>query len=710
MKSSRERVHGKGVNRIVTGVILIIGVISSCSICRAETEPQESKEDAAFSMGAIVARSGTNSPAFLLPLRATHIESQIHPGTLLTTVSQTFTNDTSLTLEAVYMFPLPSRATITDMTMIVGDRRIRSVVQERKQAVKTYEKAKSEGRRASLVTQERPNIFTTSLANLLPGDQITVELSFFEPTEYDNGSYNVTIPLVVGERYIPAELAPHPSGDGMVLRPAIEDANAISGPTISPKSANPHKVTFLFSTHGLPIEEITSVTHAIDVKRDTQSDEKWEITPARGRINADCDIALKLKLRNQTDPCPIAVIVPTEDDGMYGLLSLFPPPKDKVQKKVLPREVIFVVDTSGSMNGDSINQAKAGLQECLKSLRPDDAFTIVRFANDTSALTPTARPATEEFIKTAGQYISGLSADGGTEMGSALDYVFSMPLIDGGRLPIVILLTDACVGNDNELIQKVADNLGRRRLFTIGIGSASNDYLIRRAAELGRGQACFIRSNEEIHTEIVNMFATLDAPIVTDISLEWHDVSDGLRKPAVYPPVSPDLFAGRPVQVLFHLEGKFDGEVIMKGKFGNAPFEKRIAMHHIPTAQTLAASRIIPKLFARKQIDDLLFRMSNNSDSAKYKELHEELLSVALKQQLICRYTARVAVEEHIEKSPDGSLTTVEVPRDVPRGWNGFGSTASLDYTFLSVSALCAMAALFFAFKSITLQRKNDLQ
>lgn len=653
-------------------------------------DKEKTKETEPF--GAMVARCSTNAPSFLLPLRATDIEMQISPGSVLTTISQTFTNDTALTLEAIYLFPLPSRATLSDMSMRIGDRRIRSVVQEKKEAKKTYEAAKASGKRASMVTRQRPNVFTTSLANLHPDEAITVELTYFEPTAFDEGAYRLAVPLVVGERYIPMKLSPHPQG-GMQIQPTIEDADAISGPIAPRAITDMHQVSFRATTQGLPIEAVTSPTHAIDVKRRELPEETWRISLARGTVPADCDIALQLKLRAGDDPCPTVVSAPTADDGFYGMASIFPPAQTVAKRDAMDREVIFVVDTSGSMQGDSISQAKAGLKACLKRIRPGDGFTIVRFASDVTALSPKPRDATQAFIETAEAYIDGLNADGGTEIMPALDFVFSMPTAKETRLPIVILLTDACVGNDNAVMELVTQKLGRRRLFTIGIGSASNDYLIRRIAELGRGQARFIRSHEQVFEETLNLFTSLDSPVITDISLSWETDQGEAVNPAVYPTMCPDLFASRPIQILFHHESPFTGMLTLSGQRNGQPVKVSIRISPTEQQENRSTAQIIPRLFARRKIDALLQGMNAQLSSGQFAERKAEVVEIAIRHQLMSPYTARIAVEERVEHKPDGSLTTVEVPRSIPRGWYSLRATASWEGAYWIAAALFAIIA-----------------
>ncbi len=627
------------------------------------------------------ANGGGQSPApIALPLKKTDVHLNISGGLIEGEVTQVFTNNTDTVLEAVYVFPLPSEATVMSMELRMGDRVIRSVVREREEARKQYEAAKSQGHKAALLEGERPNIFTTSVANFNPGETVQIRFTYLQAAEYQRGKYSVTFPMVVGPRYIP-------------FRIPVPDAERITPPILHPAMEGGHRVSLTATITGLPVKSISSSTHAI---RTTSPDngQTYEVKLREGATLPNSEFHLDIQLKGGGEP-ELSVVTTEAHEATFGLVTLFPPlglSKDKMPPRV-PRDVLFLIDTSGSMNGESIGQAQTGLLRCLDMLQPQDMFTIVRFASDYSAFAPELRPATPESLEAARSYVRTLVADGGTEMQTALDYTLSIPSERQNALRLVVFLTDGDVGNEDSLMRLLNAKLGAARVFTFGIGSAPNEFLMRRLAELGRGQSRFIRSHEDIGTVMSDFFRTLDQPAMTNVRLDWQ-TKDG--KPATdimaYPQLCPDVFVDRPVQMVAKLPPGFDGRLEVTGNIAGGQVTKAFSLAGASRTQHEG----IATLFGQAAVDDLMYQRLRTNDATELQNLRDKIVRTAIDYQLVTAFTSRVAIEEQITRAPDGTLTRVNVPTMLPRGWNpsGFFATGTNDPLRLLIGLTAIFAGL----------------
>jgi Ca-activated chloride channel family protein len=635
--------------------------------------------------GALLARLPDGGKLYL-PLRKTDVRLEVTAGVVSAEVTQRFTNDTASPLEAVYIFPLPSRASVTGMELRVGDRVISSVVKEKQEARRTYEKAKRAGKKAALMEQERPNIFTTSVANFLPGETVEVKLTYMAPAEYRRGVYDVTFPMVVGQRYIPVKLERRADGSASV-EAAVKDAARLNPPLLHPSVDSGHRLTLTADIYGMAIDQIVSNTHAIDVHRPGRGSRSASVTLSRKETVPDRDFSMSIYLKKSSDPA-VSFVASAGEEVSHALLSVFPPTAQGGEhREPAPREVIFLVDTSGSMSGTSIGQAKAGLSLCLDMLRGGDRFTIVRFANGYSSFSPDLREATPERMESARRYVQGLTAGGGTEMQRALRHVLSFPR-RGRRMRLIVFLTDGAVGNDHSLMRLLDESLDGARLFAFAIGSAPNEYLVRKMAEIGRGQARFIRSHEDIGEVMADFFRTLDEPVLTDVRLSWEG-KGGEGKVRFYPDPPSDIYLDRPLQVVVQYPPDFSGRLLVRGKLDGEeasysfPVESGGGVRH----------RAIEKLFGRAMIGEMMFRWIRGTPAEK-KTLRKEIVDAALRYQLVSRFTSRVAVEERIQRAPDGALVTVPVRVPLPRGWNpgAFFPTATNDRALLAAGLVLMLA------------------
>jgi Ca-activated chloride channel family protein len=626
--------------------------------------------------GCLFVPASTNEPMIILPLKKTDVSMDVTAGIAQTEVVQRFHNDLERPLEAVYLFPLPANATVTGFEIRMKDRVIRSEVREREEAKAAYEQAKTEGKKAALLEQERPNLFTTSIANLLPGETVDICLTYSEPLQFKSGRYDLAFPMVTGERYIPE--------NPLTREPRVPDADRLNPPVLPPAIDPEHRLSITVRLRGLPVKSITSNTHAIDVHPD--GNDRFTVTLARKLTLPDSVFSLAVHLRESETPAISFIRSPAGDGETYGLLSVFPPTGGNAATyKPPPKDVIFLIDTSGSMSGESIAQARSGLKRCLDILNPDDRFTIVRFASEFSWFSPELRSATPEKLADAKDYIAGLEAGGGTEMQPALEYALNTLPKTAGRMPMIIFLTDGDVGNEDSLSALLLSRLGNTRVFTFGIGSAPNEFLMNRMAEIGRGQSRFIHSHEDIGEVTADFFQTLENPVLTDVSVRWDD-------PAVhvYPERCPDVYCERPLRLVARSAGGFGGKLRITGTLAGEQVEYIVDLNEQNDTEHPAINR----LYGQMEINDLMLQMLQAGTPERRDEIRQEIIRTALNYQLVSRYTSRVAIEERVVVE-NGDLVSVKVPVPAPKGWTLYSTATSDPLRLLTgFAALLAAAVL----------------
>ncbi len=630
----------------------------------------------AWPAGVLCARTTNSSETLIMPLKSTDVHLRLIAGILSSTVTQTFLNDTATPLEAVYLFPLPAGAAVTDMEMRIGDRRIRSVVKEKEEAKVVYEQARKEGQAAALVEADRPNLFRTSVANFMPGDEVAVTLTYTETAILRDGVYSVVFPMVIGQRYFPTP----------TNTPAFCDRR--TNTTVTPGALNPpvlpaatdpvNRVAITLETYGIPIAHITCRSHLVDIAPIEDIPESYSVTLTDGPAVANCDFAVDVAPPTNCNPV-VSWVVSREDNALHGLLTIFPPVAPSGSPSQ-PRDIVFLVDTSGSMEGESITQAVCGIEACLKQLNPDDRFNIVRFASDHSSFSPELLSADSATLARATDFVRSMTADGGTEMQPALKHSLTM-LAGSSRLPIVVFLTDGCVGNETDLMRLLHDELAHTRLFTFGIGSAPNDYVMTKIAALGRGQARFIRSAGDVGEVISCFFQTLASPVLTDVKVQWLDaIENPSMQYTAYPALCPDVFVDRPLQLIAEFRELPPAIAIVSGYLNGQRQVYRFNLDPQPFTHAM-----VGRLFGKAQVDDLMTRTILTKSTAEADAIKADVIAAALRYQLVTPYTSRIAIEERVVRGPDGALLTIPVATPPPRGWNMFESTATQDLLWLAI-------------------------
>ncbi len=569
-------------------------------------------------------------------------------------VSQRFHNPSTQWVEGVYVFPLPDNAAVDGMRMRVGERVLEGKIMERKAARRTYTKAKRAGKKAVLTEQERPNIFTNSVANIGPGEDVHVEIDYQQTLRYDQGVFRLRFPMVVGPRYIPGEpLEAQVSGfegTGWARNTdQVPDASRITPPVLHPDKGPRNPVRLQVDLEpGFPLARLTSSHHTI---KTTRLGDHHVITLDADSVPADRDFELVWAPDVRHAP-RAALFTQREGEDSYLLLMIMPPAAERAQR--LPREVIYVIDTSGSMGGASIRQAKAALRLALERLRPGDRFNVIQFNSRTHTLFSSARDWNAQNRARAIDYVNGLRAGGGTEMASAL-----RAALDGAehrsRVRQVIFLTDGSVGNERGLFDLITKRLGDSRLFTVGIGSAPNGFFMRRAAGFGRGTFTHIGSVQQVQTRMAELFRKLESPVLTDVRVKWPE--DAAAE--MWPRHVPDLYAGEPVVLRARVKA-LHGTVTVSGTRAGASWERRLVL------KGGAGEKGIGKLWARAKIASLMDSLHEGADRG---EVRKQVIAVALRHHLVSRYTSLVAVDVTPTRPDNATAGKRNVPLNLPHGW-----------------------------------------
>ena len=591
------------------------------------------------------------------PLRHTDVRAEVTGFLARVNVTQEFQNPFDEKIEAVYTFPLPQSAAVDDMTLKVGARTVKGKIMRREQAQAVYAAARSAGQVASLLDQERPNIFTQSVANISPGERVTVTISYVETLKYEDGTYEFSFPTVVGPRYIPGTPtdAPPQGGGRLPDTDRVPDASRISPPVAQKGTRAGHDISIDVSLDaGLPIEELKSVSHEVEVERPEPARARVRLKDLNAIPNKDFVLRYDVAGRKIGD----ALLTHRGARGGYFTLILQPPDRITVED-VTPKELVFVLDTSGSMSGFPIEKAKETMGLALAGLYPQDTFNLITFAGDTAILFPEPVPATPANLAKAKRFLETREGGGGTEMMKAIKAALD-PSDAGGHVRIVCFMTDGYVGNDMEIISEVQKH-PNARVFSFGIGGSVNHFLLDKMAEHGRGEVEYVSLDEDGSAAARRFHERVRNPLLTDISVDWG----GLPIADVYPKQIPDLFGAKPVILTGRFTGPGRGVVRLKGRMGGNAFEREIAVT-LPESQ--AEHDVLATLWARRRVEDLMSGDYAGAQAGQMKDdLREAVTNLGLEYGLMTQFTSFVAVEE-MTVTDGGEPRRVEVPVELPEG------------------------------------------
>ncbi len=618
---------------------------------RAET----ADDAAAPGTGTLRALSPEGTALGDCPLEHTAVEIEVSGFVARSRVTHRFGNPFPDRIEAVYTFPLPEDAAVRDMEMRVGERLVRADIRRREDAREEYETARSAGETASLLDQERPNVFTTSVANIRPGVPVVVTLEYVETLRYEDGAYELAFPMTVGPRFVPG-LPTGREGTGFSAdTDRVPDGSRVT-PPVAPTGRAGHDVSLTVHLDaGVPMGDPTSPSHDIVATR---------LGPGRARVRLATDDRIPNRdfvLRWGVSPERVATAVLTHrpDEGREGYLTLMlqpnaSPPVDEIT----PKEIVFVLDTSGSMYGEPLELSRRLMRRMLASLHPRDSFAILRYSDSASALSPTPLENGPANVAAALAHLESLEGEGGTDALGGVRAAFAYPH-EAGRLRVVVFMTDGYIGNEREILGEIQTRIGEARLFSFGVGSSVNRYLLEEMAIEGRGHASIVTEGHDPDEAVDGFYRRLQSPYLTDVSVDWG----GLAVVDAQPERLPDLFAGQPLQVHARYGAPGSGRVTLRGRLGGRPFEQALAVTLPPREE---GNRAIASIWAKGRLAELSRRMH----LGETEPLVEEATRVALDHRLMSQYTSFVAVEHRVVEERDGGgpPRTVVVPVELPAG------------------------------------------
>jgi Ca-activated chloride channel family protein len=581
-------------------------------------------------------------------------------------VSQVFENTSRGWAEAVYRYPLPDGSAVDRLRVEVGDRILEGQIEEKREAARQYQQARSNGNLATLVEQQRANQFETRLANIGPGEKIRVSISFLSRIDYRNGAFSLRLPMTFTPRW------DHPEP---VLLGGFYDETAPAPLLAATVSLDDHYLTLNVDLQpGLGLSSIESRYHDVEIHPTLNGYNVFLSDP-----DARSDRVFELNWTPVFGNLPESSLM-TYDDGeaVYAMLMMAPPLAEAIAPQ--PREVVFVIDTSGSMQGTSIEQARAALRQGLGYLGPDDRFNLIRFNSETELLFDESVPFYTSYLLEAESYIDGLVADGGTDMAPALDAALNLPGQDG-LLRQVVFITDGSVGNEGELLLQIGQELRDSRLFTVSIGSAPNAVFMRKAAEIGRGSHTQIGRLDEVGERMSLLWSRIQNPALQNLCVDWGMDAE------FYPEIIPDLYAGEPVWLYARLPYQPSG-VVLCGELEGRPWQQESRLMAGNGSDTLVT------LWARSKIEAL---EESRIFGANHDFIRGEVTQLALAHGLLTPYTSLVAVDRTPARPRGEALESESVPSLLPAGSTGSASGFSQTATGWVAQVLLSILSLLVA-------------
>ncbi len=569
----------------------------------------------------------TSRGSVAAPKVSTEVAVEVTGMIARTRVTQVFHNPGAEYVEGIYVFPLPEKAAVDHLWMKIGERVIEGKIREKAEARRVYEQARSEGRKAAIIEQQRPNLFTNSVAHIGPDERIEIKIEYQQSLAYENGEYRLRFPLAVTPRYTPA-------ADPMPDEPKAAEAHEAPVQHADYEGCgcggvNPVDIVVTIDA-GVAIGQVVSSYH--DAAIEKAAGHRVTVMLVKEQEDADRDFELTWKVAPRAAP-QAALFTQRNDATDYALLMVVPPQPTAAEMAAfqrMPREMVLIVDTSGSMQGASIVQARQALEHALGTLTERDRFNVVEFNSIMRPMWPATLAATPQNVDHARKWVRALQASGGTEMAPALAFA-----LDGretpGMLRQVVFITDGAVGNEEALFKLISDRLGGSRLFTVGIGSAPNSHFMTRAAQFGRGTFTHIGDVREVNEKMSRLFAKIEAPVLRDVSIRWPDGSTV----ETFPARVPDLYLGEPVMVAASARAPL-GTVVVSGTRGNQPWSVALT----PSADSKSAG--VGALWARSKIASLMDAVTRGEDPVL---IRPQVVKVALEHHLVSAYTSLVAVD-----------------------------------------------------------------
>jgi Ca-activated chloride channel family protein len=583
------------------------------------------------------------------PLKHTAVKADISGFIARVTVTQTFYNPYDENIEAIYVFPLPNTAAVDDMTMVIGERKIVGVIKRRADARAMYEQAVSQGITASLLEQERPNIFTQTVGNIKPKTEVKIVISYIDVLKYDMGTYEFHFPMVVGPRYIPG--APIvkdvpiddvnlPTPDGVKKNTGtgtvpntdkVPDASRITPPALKPNERNGHDITLsVMLDAGVPFHDLKVVNHIANVDLGRKNNASVVLSPADSVPNKD----FVMRYTVVGEKPEMAVLTNCPDSGK-GYFILMVQPRLEDEKAAPPREMVFLVDVSGSMSGQPTEKVKQCMRDFLASSKSNDTLQVITFASSANKVFEKPVPVTPENIKKALDFTNGYQGGGGTEMLKGIKMVIDEP-IDPNRVRVAIMLTDGFIGNEAEIIAAVGKASSNQLYFwTIGIGSSPNRFLLDGVAKQGGGMSQVVELSTDPKDIVDKMVERIHKAQLSNVKINWN----GLQVFETYPRRISGLWAGRPIIMYGRYSDGGNAAIKISGMAEGKPIDYTLNVT-LPNGNATEHD-VLPKVWARQKIEDLSEQMFYGDDP----QVVEEITNVALDYKLMSQYTSFVAID-----------------------------------------------------------------
>ena len=574
------------------------------------------------------------------PLVHTNVKADISGPLARVTVEQEFRNPLEQKIEALYTFPLASDAAVDEMTMLVGDRTVRGKIKPKEEARAIYEAARNAGYLAGLLDQERPNIFSQAIANIRPGETVKVVIKYVETVKYEDGLYAFSFPMVVGPRY-----NPRGTPNTATINPPVTPKGTRAGHDISIEVA---------LDAGVPLNFIRSLTHDIDVLKTGNATAKVTLRNKSELPNKD------FVLQYDVSGAKIADAVMTHRDARGGFFSMIlQPPAQVRQDEITPKELVFVLDTSGSMSGFPMEKAKETMRMAIEGLHSHDTFNLITFSGDTHVLFPRPVYATPENVAAAKRFLESRQGGGGTEMMKAIRAALD-PSDSADHIRVVCFMTDGYVGNDLEIVGEVKKH-PNARVFSFGIGSSVNHFLLDQMAREGRGEVEYVGLEDDGSAAARRFYQRVNTPLLTDLRLEWN----GVAVSEVYPARLPDLFSARPMIISGRYDAPGKGVLRLIGKQAGHDFVRDIPVS-LPAIQP--EHGVVATLWARRKVDALMATNWTGMQSGNPgPEVKSAITQLGVDFGLMTQFTSFVAVEESI-RTEGGKPVRVETPVEMPAG------------------------------------------
>ncbi|MBQ8878556.1 MAG: VWA domain-containing protein [Lachnospiraceae bacterium] len=669
--------------RLLLSLLCVVLLFTTLAPTVYAAEPQKD-EDKTYAPYFFVESEHPETESF--PLKKTDVTVNINGSIAETYVTQVYTNEGANPINAKYVFPCSTKAAVHGMTMTVGNQMVRAQIQEKEEAKETFETAKSEGKSASLLTQETPNVFTMDVANIMPGDTITIELHYTELITPTEGTYQFAFPTVVGPRYVNVEKAKE---EGTL--PALTDTEWLSSPYL-PDGNTPnaeYNIRVNLST-GVPITGLTSKSHKINIDWDDNSIAHISLAdPADYAGNRDFILDYKLSGENISS----GITLSTGESENFFMLNIQPPAHYEPEE-IVPREYVFVLDVSGSMDGYPLDTAKELIRNLVSDLRKEDSFNLILFCNDNELLSPKSVSASPKNIDRALKLIDRQHGYGGTELNNAVQAALDLPKQENTARSIVII-TDGYISGETETFDIICQNLDEATFFPFGIGTSVNRHLIEGIANAGQGES-FIVTDKADADETAKYFRTyMEAPLLTDIQITY----EGFDAYHVEPVTPSTLYAMKPITLFGKWKGEPSGIIHITGKCGTEDYVADIPISEKNIDNSNCA---LPYLWARKRVERL-------SDFGTFKDnaaIKEEVTRIGLTYSMATSYTSFVAVLETI-RNPEGESTDVDQPNPLPLHVSNLA--IGCGYTVGSEPGTLLFTVLAGCFAIISFKRKRKI-